>query len=352
MGDRTVHLATVATATPPFTVERDAAKEFFAKHYTRRLKPRSLKIMNNMLAHPSIMRRHLALDDTSCLVDEDPDRRIARFKQWAVDLSVQAVDGALRQCGAHADQVAALVVNTCTGYICPGISSYLIERMGFSRNTRAYDLVGSGCGGAVPNLQMGASLLRPGEEGVAVCVSVEICSATFQMDDHLDLIVSNAIFADGAAATVLWTRPKGWKMIASSSHHAPEHRELIRYVHKKGQLHNQLSRSLPRVIGKPVSEAVQSVLMPQELSVADIDHWAVHGGGQSIISSVQKELGISDSKLRATTHTLANYGNMSSPSVLFTLKEIIDHYVETGDRCMVVAFGAGLSTHALLLQAV
>lgn len=351
MFDGTVHLATVATATPPFTVGQDEAQEFLVKHYSHRLKSRSLKIMNNVLAHPSIMRRHLAMDDTNCLVDEDPDCRIARFTQWAVHLSAQAVDRGLRQCGAHAAQVSALVVNTCTGYICPGISSYLIERMGFSRKTRAYDLVGSGCGGAVPNLQMGASLLRPGEDGIAMCVSVEICSATFQMDDDPSLIVSNALFADGAAAAVLWTRPKGWKLIASSSHHAPEHRELIRYVHKRGLLHNQLSRSLRQAVGRPVSEAVQAVLKPQGLRVADIDQWAIHGGGQSIISSVQRELGLPDSKLLATSHTLANYGNMSSPSVLFTLREIIDNGVDAGDRCMVVAFGAGLSAHALLLQA-
>jgi len=352
MGNGAVYLASLATATPPYTIGQDEAQVFVDTHYSHRLKFRTQEIMKKILAHPGIRRRHLALDDTSCLVDEDPDRRIARFTQWAVDLSAQAIERALRQCKTHPDQVVALVVNTCTGYICPGLSNYLIEKMGFSRNTRAYDLVGSGCGGAVPNLQMGAGLLRPGEEGVAVCVSVEICSATFQMDNDPSLLVSNAIFADGAAAVVLWNRPGGWKVIASESLHVPEHRELIRYVYKKGQLHNQLSRSLPTVIGKPVSEAVQSVLVPQGLSIADIDHWAIHGGGQSIISSVRKELGLSDAMLLATTHTLANYGNVSSPSVLFTLRKIMDNGVKAGDRCMVVAFGAGLSIHVLLLQAV
>jgi len=352
MVKKAVHLAAMATATPPYTVERDEAQAFFDTHYTHRLRSRSLQTMKKLLAHPGIRRRHLALNDTRCLVDEDPDRRIDRFTRWAVELSAQAVGSALCRGRIRADQVAVLVVNTCTGYLCPGLSSYLIEKMGFSRNTRAYDLVGSGCGGALPNLQIGADMLRSGEDGVAVCVSVEICSATFQMDDDPSLLVSNAIFADGAAAVVLSTRPAGWKLIDSGSYHAPEHRELIRYVYRNGQLHNQLSRSLPAVIGKPVSKAVHSVLEPQGLLIEDIDHWAVHGGGQGIISAVRNELKLSEANLAATTRTLVDYGNVSSPSVLFTLRKIMDNGVEPGDRCMVIAFGAGLSAHVLLLQAV
>jgi len=243
------------------------------------------------------------------------------------------------------------VVNTCTGYLCPGLTSYLIERLGLPRDIRAYDLVGAGCGGAIPNLQVGAEFLKSHGQGAALCVAVEICSATFQMEDDLSLILSNALFGDGAAAAVLWTRPGGLELVASSSRHAPEDREAIRYVHKQGQLYNQLCRTLPHLVDRAVAEAVRGVLEPQGLAVGDIAHVALHGGGDKVLTAVAQALGLPEEKLTTTREIMARFGNMSSPSVLFTLQEIILNGIHPGDFCLMATFGAGLSAHALLLQA-
>ena len=153
--------------------------------------------MKKFLAHPSIRRRRFAFDSPDCLVTEDPDGRMARFTRWAVELSARASLEALGRAGLAAREVSALVVNTCTGYLCPGLSSYLLERLGLPRDIRAYDLVGGGCGGAIPNLQAGEECLKAAGAGVALCVAVEICSATFQMEDDLSLILSNALFSAG-----------------------------------------------------------------------------------------------------------------------------------------------------------
>jgi predicted naringenin-chalcone synthase len=156
-----------------------------------------------------------------------------------------------------------LVVNTCTGYLCPGLSSYILEKLGLPRNIRTYDLVGGGCGGAIPNLQAAQEFLRAGGKGAALCVAVEICSATFQMADDMSLLLSNALFADGAAAAVLWTRPQGLALVDSSNRHHPEDRESIRYVYRNGQLYNQLSRTLPSLVNRAVAQAVADVLAPK-----------------------------------------------------------------------------------------
>ncbi len=349
--DRRVRLAAVATATPPYLADQCEAEAFFAHHFGERLSVRSLDLMRKFLSHPSIKQRHFAFESPDCLVEEDPDQRIARFTHWAVELSAQASLEALKQIGLSPTDVDALVVNTCTGYLCPGLTSYLIERLGLPRHIRAYDLVGAGCGGAVPNLQVGEEFLKARGEGVALCVAVEICSATFQMENDVSLILSNALFADGAAAAVLWTSAKGLELVASSSRHAPEDREAIRYVHKNGQLYNQLSRFLPRVVDKVVAAAVQGVLEPQGLGVADVTHWALHGGGEKVIDAVARVLGLSTEQLRVTREIMSRYGNMSSPSVLFTLQEIIQSGIQPGDLCLMASFGAGLSAYAMLLKA-
>src|SRR3990172_11265729 len=149
-----VHIASIATALPPYTINQAQAEAFLVKHYSDKLSPKSLAIMHKIFAHPSVQHRRLAVDNLECLVNEHPDSRIARFTHWAVDLSSQAIIKALAQVGLTVDDVSGLVVNTCTGYICPGISTYLIEKLGFSDQIRAHDLVGSGCGGGNPKIQM------------------------------------------------------------------------------------------------------------------------------------------------------------------------------------------------------
>jgi predicted naringenin-chalcone synthase len=347
---RPVRLAAVSTASPPFLADQREIEDFFIQNFSHRLSARSVRLMRKFLAHPSIRERRFALDNPDCFVREDPDGRIERFTRWAVDLSAQSSLHALAKAELTPQDISALVVNTCTSYLCPGLTSYLIERLGLPRGIRAYDLVGSGCGGAVLNLQAGADFLKANGEGAALCVSVEISTATFQMEDDLSLILSNTLFADGAAAAVLWTRPHGLELVGTSSCHQPEDREAIRYIHKKGQLYNQLSPSLPAISSRAVAEAVHRLLAPQGLTVGDIAHWALHGGGHKVINAVGQELGLPEAKLRPTREILARYGNMSSPSVLFSLSEILNTDIGPRQWCVVASFGAGLSAHALLLR--
>jgi predicted naringenin-chalcone synthase len=342
------YIASFAVVPGPYVADQAFAEEFMKEHYGSRLNSRSMGLIGTCFSHPSINKRHFAIDDPLELVDEDPDRRIERFTRRSIDLSAEAIRSALGRAGVGVKDVSGIVVNTCTGYICPGISTYLIERLGLSRSIRAFDLVGSGCGGAVPNLQAAEALVTSGR--VVVSVSVEICSATLQMDNDLSLILSNALFGDGAAAAVLWDRPAGWELVASATRYVPEQRETIRYVHKKGQLHNQLSLKLPDLVKKAAAEVVADVLKARSLSVADVKHWALHTGGEKIINAVRDEIGIPEDRLAATRKVLSEFGNMSSPTVWFVLDEIGREVVAPGDWCVMIAYGAGMSAHAYLLQ--
>jgi predicted naringenin-chalcone synthase len=300
-------------------------------------------------SHPGIQKRHFAVDDPELIFDESPDQKIARFTEKSIELSSQAIIKALDQAGVGVQDVTGLVVNTCTGYICPGISTYIMERLGLSRTIRVYDLVGSGCGGAIPNLQVAESLLKS-QGGVVVSVAVEICSSVFQMGNDLSLILSNALFGDGAAAAVLTTGPAGFELVASAGRYVPEQRYAIRFVHKQGQLHNQLSTKLPDMVKKAAAGVVADLLSAQGLQTGDIKHWAFHTGGEKIINAVRDEIGIPEEQLRATRAILANYGNMSSPTVWFVLEEVLRNGISAGEWCVMVAYGAGLSAHACLLR--
>jgi len=347
-----VFINAVGTAVPGFTVPQEEACRILLERYGGRLKPSSRKLLRKVFEHPGIAQRSFALGDVEEFFSEDPDARIRRFTSWAVDLGEQAIRDALARCGKSAREVSALVVNTCTGYVCPGISTYLLERLGLRRDLGAYDLVGSGCAGAVPNLQVGESLVARSGGGVVVSLAVEICSATFQMGDDWGLLVSNALFGDGAAAAVLSREPSGLALVDSACRYVPEEREHIRYVHKGGQLHNQLSMQLPVYVRRAVRAVVAELLGRNGLSAADIDHWALHTGGDKIIGAIEEELGLRAEDTRATRDVMARYGNMSSPTVLFVLRELLDRGMEPGASCLVAAFGAGLSAQACLLRKV
>lgn len=347
-----VYVGPVATVVPPCSVDQRFAADLLRKHFGASLSTRSMGLIRATFSHPGIRKRHFAIDDPALIMAESPDQRIVRFTEKSIELSCQAVSSALERAGVSAKDVQGLVVNTCTGYICPGISTYLLERLGLSRSARVYDMVGSGCGGAIPNLQVAESMLKSNGGGVVVSVSVEICSAVFQMDNDLSLILSNALFGDGAAAAVLWNRPEGFELVASGGMYVPEQREAIRFVHKQGQLHNQLSTKLPDLVAKAATEVVANLLASQGLKTDDIAHWALHTGGEKIINAVRDAIGIPEERLRATRTILAEYGNMSSPTVWFVLNELVKEGIASGEWCIMLAYGAGLSAHAYLLRKV
>jgi len=350
-GEKT-YISSLGLATPHFEVKQNVAGEILEAHTRHILSDRSRSVMQKLFAHPSINSRSFALDDSQSIFNEDPDSRIERFTKWSVALSSEAVTKALDGAGILVDEVKVLIVNTCTGYICPGISTYLIEKLGLSCNTRAYDLLGSGCGGAIPNMQLADALVKQGDGGAIVSVSVEICSATFQMADDLSLIVSNSLFGDGAAAAVLCQQRDGLELVDSESYYVPKDREYIRYVHKSGQLYNQLSVRLHDHVRKAAAHVVNNLLSRHSLGIADIAHWALHTGGEKIINSIRDEIGLSEEQLTATRSILSKYGNMSSPTVFFVLKKLIETGMDADDFCLMVAFGAGLSAHACLLRKV
>jgi predicted naringenin-chalcone synthase len=350
MNPGNAHIASVAVATPPYSIDQSELGRIAHKHYNKRLSSRSMSLIRALLSHPSIKQRNFAVDDVESLVDEDLDARVARFTHWSVELSAQAIGQALERAGIGIGDVAGLVVNTCTGYICPGISTYLIEKLGLSRSLHVYDLAGSGCGGAIPNLEIAEALLKRNGGGPVVSASVEICTATFQMGNDVSLLLSNTLFGDGAAAAVLWTKPSGYELIASASRYVPEQRDSIRYVHRKGQLHNQLSLKLPGLVGEAAARVVADVLGPRSLKPGDVRHWALHSGGEKVVNAVRDEIGLSEEQVSHTRRVLARHGNMSSPTVWFVLREIEKAGIAPGEWCMMVAFGAGLSAHAFLLR--
>lgn len=344
----------LGTACPSLYATQEEAYEFFTTHFA--LKPEEQDLYRRILVDGRIKGRYLGMDAKIDALEADPDRRLARFLKFGRSTAVAAARRALAEAGVETDEIAGLIVNTCTGYLCPGLSSYVAADLGLKGSIRFQDLVGMGCGGAIPNLEAAAGMLARSGEGPILCVAVEICTATIFPSHEPELVVSNSIFSDGAAAAVLDLAPDDHPgglacLVDFATGLFPQYREDLRYRTEGGRLRNYLSRRVP-VIGARTAKEVASRLLTQHgLSRNDIDWWAVHPGGTVVLAQVAKQLELADGALRFCHSVFENYGNMSSPSVLFVLREILDAGLpQPGQRGMLIAFGAGFSAFAALME--
>src|SRR5207244_10626509 len=154
-------------------------------------------------------------------------------------------------------QIDALIISTCTGYLCPGLSSYVAERLGLRADSLGLDLVGQGCGAALPNLRAAEALLTAQRARHVLSVCVEVCSAAFYIDDDPGVLISACLFGDGAAAALLTAAPRearrrvqwqgGWSL------NAPQHRDALRFEARGGMLRNVLTPQVPALAGKPAA---------------------------------------------------------------------------------------------------
>jgi alkylresorcinol/alkylpyrone synthase len=309
-----------------------------------RLNRRSQLVLRAVLSGDSgIATRHFAVNDIAHLYDLTADELNATFRREAPRLASQALTQALTEAAVRPEQLDALFLCTCTGYLCPGVTSYVAEQLGLRRDAVLHDLVGLGCGAAIPTLRAAAHFLAARPDAVVAAVAVEICSAAFYLDDDPGVLISACLFGDGAAASV-WRGqpgPTGWRCDGFRSLHWPEKRDLLRFEIRQGKLRNLLDRSVPAEAASAVAELFAAEGAPAPVAAL------VHPGGRDVLTAVGSALpGYS---LAASHAVLRDYGNMSSPSVLFALAEHLrSHPVPAGDLWL-ASFGAGFSAHSCRL---
>ncbi|MGI9240033.1 MAG: type III polyketide synthase [Verrucomicrobiales bacterium] len=310
------------------------------------LSPNSHHLLESILGGDSgISKRHFAVDDLPGVFDLDAGQLNREFERHAPALASRALTAALENADTPADTLDAVFVCTCTGYLCPGVSSHIAEQLGLRPDTVLHDLVGLGCGAAIPTLRSASNFLSANPDATVAVVAVEICSAAFYMSNDPGVLISLCLFGDGASAS-LWTgRENGRSRLhchGFRSQHLPSEREKIRFVNDTGKLKNKLHRSVPLIAAETV-ESMHDGAPPN--TNASIPRRALtHSGGRDVIAEIRKRLPQYD--LTETAHVLDQWGNLSSPSVLVALEHYLDSSRPTGaENLFLASFGAGFSCH-------
>ncbi len=318
------------------------------------LKPRSQAILKKVLrADNGIATRHLALDPLADAFNLTPDALQARFARHAPALAVEAAQHALADANCRPEEMDAVLISTCTGYLCPGLTSYVGERLGLRPDVFALDLVGQGCGAALPNLRTAEAILAAGRAKKILSICVEVCSAAFYLDDDPGVLISACLFGDGAGAAVLANEPTAnrrtveWKFGTSCL--APDKRDTLRFGHKDGMLRNILLPEVPQIAGAEAAKLLAESLAAAGVKRDRVAGWVLHTGGRDVLLALRDKLGLAESDVRHSAAVLREFGNISSPTVYFVLDRALHDTVPDGLWWM-SAFGAGFSCHGALLE--
>ncbi len=339
----------VGTANPP---RRYSQEEIYDLVHRSSAFYRSERV-RQIFMNSGIDYRHFCFDIETFNPNESADQLHERFSVGSVALSAEAINACLASGGYSISDVDYIVAVSCTGYLCPGLSSLLIKELGMKRNIQRADLLGMGCAGAMPGLQRAYDFVKAYPDKRALLITVEICSACYYIDDSLETVVGNAICGDGAAAVVVGMDGKGSvpKICEFISLLEPSLIDKVGFEQREGKLRIILSKDIRDVAGKLAKTVVMDLLEKTGVKKSQIQHWILHSGGRKVIDNLQAELALTDKEIRHSECVLKQFGNMSSPTVLFVLQETLRQSApREGDLGVMLAMGPGLALEAALLR--
>lgn len=369
--ERHTFITGVGTATPATRYTKaECLLAFRESRWYEKLDARARFVAHTVLERDNgIDERRLAVASLEDVFTIDADTLAARFLAHAPSLATDAARRALANAGTAATSIDAIVVSTCTGYLCPGLCGYVIERLGLRADVMAFDLVGQGCAAALPNLQLGHNLLRSGSCEHVLSVCVEVSSAAMYLDSDPGVVISACLFGDGAGAAVLSSQRAALGVAAnatalhtpqirwvdSASLTVPQHRNALKFELRQGLLRNILTREVPALASVHAAQVLETVLQRSGLETEDIGEWIMHAGGRDVLRALERELGLNAHALRYSAAMLRQYGNLSSAFVYFVLQAArSDNTGGAGGAkrgwWWLSSFGAGFSCHGALLE--
>ncbi len=280
--------------------------------------------------------------------------RTPATEEQLMRLATRAVDGL----GTDLGDVGVVVTASYYALGGPTLAHRLLDHYGLRGDVDKYHLVGIGCASAVPLLRLATQALRdrPGER--ALVVAAESASGFLSpviSGDEKVKVVGSALFADGAAATLLELDAHpvapGPEMVAAAVHQVPGTLDHVRFAVSGADSHMRMARELPELAERGVPGLVDAFLADHDLDRAAIDHWPVHPGGRGIIEGLQRGLGLSDADVAPSVAVLAKHGNVGTPSCFFVLERtLVDRRPRSGERGLAITIGPGVTVGLMLLQ--
>lgn len=359
-----VTLAGISTAVPEHSIaQTDAALLAAELGVTNKYR----KSLDTMYRLSGVKRRHSVLLENSDgdsrqqsfyhVAENDADHgpttadRMEKYEASATDLALAACRKTLLSTGVNRDQITHLVTISCSGFAAPGVDLALIDQLGLSPDVERAHVGFMGCHGALNGLRVARGWAAADPNARVLVCAVELCSLHHQYTEHAQQLVANALFSDGACAFLLGQMEPGesdCQLISQASHVIANTSEMMSWKIADNGFQMTLSPKVPEVIVATLRPWVSKWLARCGLTIEEIGSWAVHPGGPRILAATSEALGLESDGLQHSEGVLADYGNMSSPTVFFIMKRIRE--AQGRGPTVMLGFGPGLTIEAALLE--
>ena len=276
--------------------------------------------------------------------------RMEIFEKNALRLSVTAIENCIEN-KIEPGEITHLITVSCTGMSAPGLDLQITEDLNLPNNIFRTSVNFMGCYAAIHAMKIANMICDTTKKANVIIVCTEICTVHFQKHFNLDNAASSLLFGDGSAAVLLSNH-----LVSSSSLKLKSFYSEIAYkgrddmswhISNTGFL-MKLSAYIPQLIQEDIDKLVQNALQEAGFNQNDITHWCIHPGGRKILEVIQSKLSLTAEDISCSRSVLSKYGNMSSPTILFVLKEIMEGIQSAPANVFGVAFGPGLTMETFI----
>lgn len=351
-------VVSVGTADILFSFSQSEVKQFAKELFTenRQYINRMLGVFDNSL----IETRHFVHPRKWFETPKDFVQRSESFLKNSLLLSKSAIQDCLKKARANMNDIDHIIFVTSTGISTPSIDAYLINELEVDPHIKRTPIWGLGCVGGAVGLSRAMEYTKAFPKSAVIVIALEICSLAFHREDYSKSnLVSLALFSDGAAAAIVSGEEH---KLSDTSQLTLRNSLSTTYRDSLGVMGWEVvndgfkaifSKDIPTIVRKEVKSNIEELLNRNNLSISDLKHFAVHPGGAKVLLEYEEALGLPEGTFRHSRKVLKEHGNMSSPTVLYVLKEIIEEAkFNKGEHGIISALGPGFSSELILFEIV
>jgi predicted naringenin-chalcone synthase len=361
------YVTAIGTAVPQYKSNQMDIAKFMSKAHNyingHELKLQSLYKATSIETRYSVLKDYSSQNGNSFFpnsADLEPfpttGDRMKVYKSEALNLSKRAIEDCIaRVDGAALHDITHLITISCTGMYAPGLDIELIHELGLPSDTKRTAINFMGCYAAINGLKVADAICRSDANAKVLMVAVELCTIHFQKEATDDNLFANALFADGAAAVLIEGTPRRGLSLSMEQFvcelDANSSDDMAWAIGNYG-FEMKLSAYVPKVIQNGISQLSANLLDNLQKHNIKVDYYAIHPGGKKIVDVIEAELQLTPEDTAPSREVLKNYGNMSSPTVLFVLRQIMNKITiaDNHKHIMSFAFGPGLTLEGALLE--
>jgi alkylresorcinol/alkylpyrone synthase len=348
-----MYIASIGAALPDNFYDQETLIGQLRENWATR--HRNVKRIESIHKNALVGGRHLALTVEEYLDLDTFTKSNDAFIRVGAELGARAIRQGLEIAGIDPQRLGHIFFVSITGIAAPSLDAMIVNRLGLRSDIKRTPIFGLGCVAGAAGTTKVYDYLKAYPDEAAVLLSVELCSLTLQRSDlSITNIIASGLFGDGASALIMTganCEPSGPKVLGTRSIFYPDSERVMGWDVTGEGFKIVLSAETPKLVEKHVGPGVDQFLADHGLSRDDIKRWAFHPGGPKVIESFRNGLGLTDEDLRVSWESLKQYGNLSSSSVLFILKEIMENDPPpAGSYGIMIAMGPGFCAEMVLLQ--